>query len=261
MSCSTGRCRYGSFMTSSHKCKNGCIHPKKENMKKKIVIFSGAGVSRESGVLTFRDCKDGLWNSHKIEDVATPQGWRKNREAVLEFYNQRRRELPTVEPNDAHKAIAKLEEEYDVIVVTQNVDDLHERGGSTNVIHLHGELTKACDSMTKKFTYDIGYNDINIGDKCSETDSQLRPSIVWFEEYPYDVDIAADAIRKADVLIVIGTSLQIGYTLSLLGSTNAKKVYYVDPEPMKYLDNLGLDVEYVNKVATEGIVEVIEKLK
>jgi NAD-dependent deacetylase len=238
-------------------------------MKKKIVVFSGAGLDKESGVLTFRDCQNGLWGKYKIEDVATPSAWKKNREKVLDFYNERRREMPTVEPNLAHKELFKLEEKYDVTHVTQNVSDLLERGGSTNVIHLHGELTKArgCYNNPNNrwdnqyITYDIGYNDIKIGDKCAETDSQLRPHIVWFEEYPLRVDEAADAIRKADVLIVIGTSLQIGYTLSLLGSTNAKKVYYVDPEPMKYLDKLGLEVEYVNKVATEGIVEVIEKLK
>lgn len=238
-------------------------------IKEKIVVFSGAGLDKESNVLTFRDCQNGLWGKYKIEDVATPSAWRKNREKVLDFYNERRRELPNVEPNSAHKALFKLEEKYDVIHVTQNVTDLLERGGSTKVIHLHGELTKARGCFNNPnnrwdnnyITYDIGYNDINIGDKCAETDSQLRPHIVWFEEYPLMVEDAADAIRKADVLIVIGTSLQIGYTISLLGTTNAKKIYYVDPEPMKYLDNLGLDIEYVNKVATEGIAEVIEKLK
>jgi NAD-dependent deacetylase len=269
MSCSTEKCRYGSMMGLGHPCRKDCAHPKEENMKKKIVVFSGAGLDKESGVLTFRDCQNGLWGKYKIEDVATPSAWKKNREKVLDFYNERRREMPTVEPNLAHKELFKLEEKYDVTHVTQNVSDLLERGGSTNVIHLHGELTKArgCYNNPNNrwdnqyITYDIGYDDINIGDKCAETDSQLRPHIVWFEEYPLRVDEAADAIRQADVLIVIGTSLQIGYTLSLLGSTNAKKVYYVDPEPMKYLDNLGLEVEYINKVATEGIVEVIEKLK
>ena len=147
---------------------------------KKIVVFSGAGLDRESGVLTFRDCKDGLWGKYDTKEVATVEGWRKDREKVLDFYNERRQEMPNVEPNDAHKALAKLEEHFEVINITQNVSDLLERGGSTNVLHLHGELTKARGCMNPKSEPTvIGYDDINIGDK-SEDGSQMRPHIVWF---------------------------------------------------------------------------------
>jgi NAD-dependent deacetylase len=239
-------------------------------MKKKIAIFTGAGVSKESGVQTFRDSVDGLWENHRIEDVCTLDGWRKNREKVLNFYNDRRRQLPTVEPNGAHKALVSLEDKYDVTIVTQNVDDLHERAGSTNVIHLHGELTKARSSFYNHKpspidnVIDIGYNDINIGDKCPVTDSQLRPHIVWFGEYPFNVNEAYSAIYNADILLIIGTSLQISYTLDMLNNVKRMpeqtEIYYIDPSPMNYLDNYGLTINYVRKGAVEGVGEIVEKL-
>jgi NAD-dependent deacetylase len=239
-------------------------------MKKKIAIFTGAGVSKESGVQTFRDSVDGLWENHRIEDVCTLDGWRKNREKVLNFYNDRRRQLPTVEPNGAHKALVSLEDKYDVTIVTQNVDDLHERAGSTNVIHLHGELTKARSSFYNHKpspidnVIDIGYNDINIGDKCPVTDSQLRPHIVWFGEYPFNVNEAYSAIYDADILLIIGTSLQISYTLDMLNNVKRMpeqtEIYYIDPSPMNYLDNYGLTINYVRKGAVEGVGEIVEKL-
>lgn len=246
-------------------------------MIKKIVVFTGAGISKESGILTFRDVKDGLWNNHKIEDVATPAGWRKNREAVLAFYNERRRQLPDVQPNDAHKVLALLEDEFDVTVVTQNVDDLHERGGSKDIIHLHGELTKARGCMYDHKTspadtiIDIGYNDINIGDKCPTTESQLRPHIVWFGEFPFGVDKAYKAIAQADILLIIGTSLQITYTLDMLnnvrhigddayGGGPACKVIYIDPMPDKGLEPYGIEIEYIKKGAVEGVTEVVNKI-
>lgn len=237
-------------------------------MKKKIVIFSGAGVSRESGILTFRDCKDGLWNNHKIEDVATPSGWAKDRAAVLGFYNERRRQLPDVVPNDGHKLIAELEKDYDVVVLTQNVDDLHERAGSTNVIHLHGELTKARGSLYSHKpspvdqVIDIGYNDINIGDKCPVTDSQLRPHIVWFGEYPFGVDKGYQAIRNANYLVVIGTSLNIGYTLDMLAEAPEKcQMFYIDPEPSEILARYTMKtVTNMKYGGSEGMAKFIEKL-
>ena len=239
-------------------------------MKKKIAIFTGAGVSKESGVQTFRDSVDGLWENHSIEDVCTLDGWRRNREKVLNFYNDRRRQLPTVEPNGAHKALVSLEDKYDVTIVTQNVDDLHERAGSTNVIHLHGELTKARSSFYNHKpspidnVIDIGYNDINIGDKCPVTDSQLRPHIVWFGEYPFNVNEAYSAIYHADILLIIGTSLQISYTLDMLNNVKRMpeqtEIYYIDPSPMNYLDNYGLTINYVRKGAVEGVGEIVEKL-
>ena len=236
--------------------------------KKKIVIFSGAGISKESGIDTFRDSKDGLWNNYKVDEVATIEGWRKNRSKVLDFYNERRKQMPEVQPNDAHIALSRLEDKYDVTVVTQNVDDLHERGGSKIIIHLHGELTKACDVMTKKNKYTIGYNDIELGVKCPETDSQLRPDIVWFGEIPYRVDEAYDAVYNADVLLIVGTSLQISYTLDMLNNvrqtvsdaSNPCRIVYIDPSPMRYLDNYGLNVEYVTKTAVEGVTEIVNEL-
>ena len=238
-------------------------------MKKKIVIFSGAGISAESGVPTFRFGEDALWAGVPVGDVATPEGWKKDRENVLDFYNDRRQQLTTVKPNDAHKALFDLESEYDVTIVTQNVDDLHERGGSTNVLHLHGELTKARGCMYNHKTSEldniinIGYNDINIGDKCEITGSQLRPHIVWFGEYPHNTNKAIEAFKNADILIIIGTSLQIGYTIPMIGNNIDKdcEVYYIDPEPAKYLDQYGLPIVYIEKKAVEGVKDLVEILK
>lgn len=236
-------------------------------MKKKIVIFSGAGVSAESGVATFRDAKTGLWENHSIEDVATPEGWRKDRGLVLRFYNERRRQLPTVQPNDAHKLIAELEKNYDVTVVTQNVDDLHERGGSTKIIHLHGELTKARGAFYNHkpspvdHVVDIGYNDINEGDKCPVTDSQLRPHIVWFGEYPFGVEEAYKAMQEADVLIIVGTSLMITYTLNMLAEVPYdSKIYFIDPKPVRELAKYRDDIKFLAKPATVGMKEVYDEL-
>lgn len=232
-------------------------------MKKKIVVFTGAGVSKESGVLTFRDSVDGLWENHKIDDVCTPSGWKKDRENVLNFYNDRRKQLPNVEPNSAHTGLVKLEDKYDVTIVTQNVDDLHERAGSSKILHLHGELTKARGSLSskKETIVNIGYNDINIGDKCELTDSQLRPHIVWFEEMPFNIEESYEAMIEADVLIIIGTSLMIGYTLTLLSSVGENcKIYYIDPQPSRFLDNYGKDITYIEKPATEGVELILNDL-
>jgi NAD-dependent deacetylase len=238
---------------------------------KKIVIFTGAGISKESGIETFRDSKDGLWENFKIDEVATPEGWQRDRSKVLDFYNARRRQLPTVEPNDAHRALASLESEYAVTIVTQNVDDLHERGGSTNIIHLHGELTKArtCFGMNNpnlvatQTVYDIGYNDINMGDKDEKYGAQLRPHIVWFGEYPFFFYNALEAFIEADIIIIIGTSMNIGYTYEFF--KNCKKdtpIYFVDPEPTKSieLEYPDLKITYIEKGAVEGVNELINKL-
>lgn len=239
--------------------------------KKKIVVFSGAGLDRESGILTFRDCKDGLWNNYKIDEVATPEGWSKDRSKVLDFYNQRRKELITVEPNDAHKALVILEDEYDVTHVTQNVSDLLERAGSSNIIHLHGELTKARTSFSmnnpnvvaSQHVYNIGYDDINLGDLDKEYESQLRPHIVWFGEYPFGVDKANQAFRDADIVLIIGTSLQIGYTIGFFGITKLETpIIYIDPEPSHDLDYTyrEIKVEYITKTAVKGVREVVNRL-
>ena len=236
----------------------------------KIVVFTGAGVSKESGIETFRDSKDGLWENFKIDEVATPEGWAKDRSKVLDFYNARRKQLPSVQPNDAHIALAALESEHEVTIVTQNVDDLHERGGSTNIIHLHGELTKARTSFgmnnpqlvaTQK-VYDIGYNDINMGDE-DEDGSQLRPHIVWFGEYPFFFYEALEAFIEADIIIVIGTSMNIGYTYNFF--ENCKRdtpIYFVDPAPTKSLglEYPELDITYIEKGAVEGVSELVNNL-
>lgn len=238
--------------------------------KKKIVVFSGAGLDRESGILTFRDCKDGLWNNYKIDEVATPRGWSKDRNKVLEFYNERRRELPNVEPNEAHTALVSLENDFEVTHVTQNVSDLLERAGASTVYHLHGELTKARTSFAmnhpnvvkSQHVYDIGYNDINIGDIDAEYDAQLRPHIVWFEEYPFNVDESYTAFMNADIILIIGTSLQISYTLSFFDNVKpSTEVYYIDPSPAKYLDRHKFDIQYIEKQAIEGVQEVLIKIK
>ena len=233
----------------------------------KIVVFSGAGVSQESGVPTFRN-SDGLWENHKVEDVATPKGWRENKKLVLDFYNARRAQLPTVEPNEAHKLLVELEKHHDVTIVTQNVDDLHERAGSSKVIHLHGELTKARGSFYEHKTssldpvYEIGYEDIKQGDMCETTGSQLRPHIVWFGEMPLDTEEAFMSLAEADVVLIVGTSLQITYTMDALAmimeSTDAS-FYYVDPEPSRYLDGFG-EVTYIEKPASEGVKDFVDEM-
>ncbi|MGX5201912.1 SIR2 family NAD-dependent protein deacylase [Aliikangiella sp. IMCC44632] len=192
--------------------------------KQKIVVLSGAGISAESGLKTFRD-SNGLWENHAIEDVATPQAWMANRELVLSFYNQRRRQLANCQPNPAHRAIAELQDQFDTLVITQNVDDLHERAGSKNVIHVHGELTKACSEVDKAHVIDIGYKDIKIGDLGADG-RQLRPYIVWFGEAVPAFEVAAQEITDAAKVLVVGTSLSVFPVASLVdfAPASAEKV-------------------------------------
>lgn len=198
--------------------------------KKKILVFTGAGVSAESGIKTFRDSQNGLWYNFDVKDVASVDGWRKDKAKVLDFYNQRRNEMRSVNPNKAHEFIAKLEEKFDVTVVTQNVDDLHERAGSTNVIHLHGELNKMRSTYDDTIVLDCP-GDINIGDKCPEG-SQLRPHIVWFGEMLDKGNLLAakNAADDADACIIVGTSMQVApaNTIPFLTQHNAL-IYYIDP--------------------------------
>ena len=225
---------------------------KTNNMeKKKLMIFSGAGVSAESGVKTFR-ASNGLWNEYKIEDVCTPQGWRKNKDLVLEFYNKRRRELKTVEPNLAHKIIAELEEYFDVCVVTQNVDDLHERGGSTNIVHLHGELLKSRSQLDPSLIYKQD-EDINPGDKC-ERGSQLRPHIVWFNENldSNDLDKSVEFATQADACIVIGASMAVWPANTIPNYLpETSPLIFINPETIE-LGSLPTCVYYKTK-ATVGM--------
>lgn len=195
----------------------------------KIAVLTGAGVSAESGIKTFRD-SDGLWEGHDVMEVASPEGFARNPEAVLEFYNQRRRQLLTVEPNDAHKALANLEKKHEVTIITQNVDDLHERAGSTNVIHLHGELLKARCTVNENLVLDWK-KDLNLGD-LSNGNHQLRPHIVWFGEMVPMIEIAAEVVEKADAIIIVGTSMQVYPAAGLIQySKPDATIYFVDPNP------------------------------
>jgi len=203
--------------------------PKNREMKKRLVVLSGAGISAESGLSTFRDA-GGLWEGHDVYEVATPQGWQKNRQLVLNFYNARRRQLILAKPNGAHIAIASLEQDYEVTVVTQNVDDLHERAGSTQVIHLHGELMRARSSNDNSLSY-YWEEDISDGD-LAEDGAQLRPDIVWFGEQVPLLANAVDVVKRADIVLVIGTSLQVYPAASLVGFVKKHcEIYYIDPRP------------------------------
>ncbi len=199
-------------------------------MKKKIVILTGAGISAESGIQTFRDA-NGLWEGHDVMAVASPQGWQQKPQLVLDFYNQRHAQLQTVVPNEGHKALVELEQKYEVCIITQNVDDLHEKAGSTHVVHLHGELNKKCSSLYPNLVYDWGKEDIKLGDTC-EKGSQLRPYIVWFGEAVPMIDVAAQICRKAAIFIIVGTSMQVYPAAGLVDflDTNIPK-YLVDPRP------------------------------
>ena len=192
---------------------------------KKIVVLTGAGISAESGLSTFRD-SGGLWDGHDILEVASIDGWYKNPEKVLDFYNTRRKQLVNVKPNKAHLFLAKLEDNYDVTIITQNVDDLHERAGSSNIIHLHGQLTKARSEINPKILVDIQYNDIAIGD-MAEDGYQLRPAIVWFGEMVPLIQKAVNIVKNADYLIVIGTSLEVYPAANLVYHASKKnsKIY------------------------------------
>jgi NAD-dependent deacetylase len=193
----------------------------------KIVVLTGAGMSAESGIKTFRD-HDGLWENHRIEDVATPEAWRKNPELVTQFYNQRRFQLETVKPNDGHYALKELEQKHEVVVITQNVDDLHERAGSSNIIHLHGELSKMRND--KHEVFNIGYQSINYGEKCPNG-MLLRPHIVWFGEDVPLINKAAEITRTADLLLVIGTSLEVYPAAGLVNEVNiSTEIVLINPQ-------------------------------
>lgn len=234
-------------------------------MKKKLVVLTGAGVSAESGISTFRD-SDGLWEQHKVEDVASIEGWYRNPALVLDFYNARRAQLPTVKPNAAHLAIASLEEEYDVTVVTQNVDNLHERAGSTRIVHLHGELTKvrpenSCNEMdgfSEETVFDIGAEAVHIGD-LAPNGAQLRPHIVWFGEAVPKIETAIDAVEAADILLIVGTSLQVYPAAGLYAYAKAgTPIYIIDPKDVPVRDGR---ITHIKDVATKGMEEFKKLLK
>ncbi len=225
--------------------------------KKKLVVLTGAGISAESGLRTFRD-SDGLWEGYDINEVATPRAWKKNPQLVLDFYNMRRRDVAKAMPNAAHKALAALEKKFHVRIITQNIDDLHERAGSTQVLHLHGEIFKMRSEKNRSLVYDIK-EDIVLGDKA-EDDAQLRPHIVWFEETVPMIEIAADITMDAEIFVVIGTSLVVYPAAGL--------VHYVQPFVPKFMidkaipENSDLkDLTIIEKPATEGVKDLLQLLE
>ncbi len=227
--------------------------------KKNIVVLSGSGISAESGISTFRG-GNGLWDHVPVEEICTPEGWYRNPAKVLKFYNERRAQLPTVEPNEAHRIVAELESDYNVCVVTQNVDNLHERAGSTRVVHLHGELTKVrpedCytdrDGYSLKYVQDIGYRAVELGELGGPHSRQLRPHIVWFGEAVPNLETAARLMSVADILVIVGTSLQVYPAASLYHyAPDGCRIFLVDPD-----SHLGLQVPgvtFINDVATSGM--------
>lgn len=228
-------------------------------MKKKLVILTGAGISAESGISTFRD-SDGLWEKYRVEDVATPEGFTANPELVLNFYNQRRKELLQTKPNAGHFGLAALEKDFDVRIITQNIDNLHERAGSSKIIHLHGELMKACPVNDLNTTYDISPErpEIHLGDKDSHG-NQLRPFIVWFGEPVPMIDPAIKEVESCDIFVIIGTSLNVYPAAGLLNYVRRRQpIFLIDPKEVKTYRN---DIEFIRYGASEGVKILSEKLK
>ena len=227
-------------------------------MKKRLVVLTGAGMSAESGISTFRD-SDGLWEKYRVEDVATPEGFQKDPELVLNFYNQRRRELLNTKPNAGHYGLAALEKDFDVRIITQNIDNLHERAGSTHVIHLHGELMKACSVRDLETTYDLdpAHPDIYLGDKDPKG-VQLRPFIVWFGEAVPMIDPAIREVEACDIFVIIGTSLNVYPAAGLLNYVRrGQPIYLIDPKEVRtYRD----DIVHLQCGASEGVKRLTEML-
>lgn len=224
---------------------------------KKIVVLSGAGISAESGIKTFRDA-DGLWEGHDIMEVASPIGWNKNPTLVLDFYNKRRAQLLTVQPNKAHEILAEFEKQFNVHIITQNVDDLHERAGSSSILHLHGELLKV-RSVSNEKNIMQWKTDLNLGD-CDADGNQLRPNIVWFGEAVPLIEKAIEIVESADILIIIGTSLQVYPAAGLMNYVNQNvPVYYIDPKPASIYD-LPNKLKVLPLSAVEGMKILKEEL-
>jgi NAD-dependent deacetylase len=226
-------------------------------MKLKIAVFSGAGISAESGIKTFRD-SNGLWEEYDINEVATPQAWKKNFRLVLEFYNKRRKQIIEAQPNDAHYALASLEKHHEVNIITQNIDDLHERAGSKNILHLHGEIRKSKSTLDRSLIYDIEGWELKEGDKC-ERGSQLRPHVVWFGEEVPEIPNAARIISESDILLIIGTSLNVYPAAGLIYYTKpGAEIYLVGPEsePIYNIENLTV----LKENAGSGVRKVVNKI-
>ncbi len=226
-------------------------------MQQRIVVLTGAGMSAESGIKTFRD-NDGLWNNYRVEEVATPEAWAANMELVLEFYNQRRKQLLECSPNPAHFALVQLEDKYDVRIITQNVDDLHERAGSSNVLHLHGELKKVRSTADPQLVFELDGWELKAGDTCPKG-SQLRPHIVWFGEAVPNITVASEIAATADILIVIGTSMQVYPAAGLVHyAPHESTKYYIDPAAA---DNSMLaKLTVIREKAGKAVPELVEIL-
>ncbi|MDP2175442.1 MAG: NAD-dependent deacylase [Bacteroidota bacterium] len=223
----------------------------------KIVVLTGAGMSAESGIKTFRD-SDGLWENHRIEDVATPEAWHRNPELVTLFYNQRREQLSVVKPNEGHLALKSLEVKHEVIIITQNVDDLHERAGSTQIIHLHGELTKLRSVKFETDLYDVGYKSVKHGEKCPKG-TILRPFIVWFGESVPMIEKAVEITQKADMLIVVGTSLEVYPAAGLIHEVKPNTpIVLIDPNRH---DNIHQkNIHLIKDTAANALPKLVNKL-
>lgn len=226
-------------------------------MKKKLVVLTGAGISAESGIKTFRDA-GGLWEGHNVMDVATPEGWHRNPKLVLDFYNKRRQQLHEVQSNLGHQILAELESDFEVQIITQNVDNLHEKAGSSSVLHLHGELLKV--RSTKNSNYILDWQgDLNLGD-FDDKGNQLRPHIVWFGEEVPALEEAVTIVENADILVIIGTSLQVYPAASLMNFADATiPVFYIDPKPAAMYD-LRNPIEIITMNATEGVAVLKQRL-
>lgn len=222
---------------------------------KKLVVLTGAGISAESGIQTFRDT-GGLWEGYDVMEVASPEGWEKNQTLVLDFYNQRRRNVLDAEPNDAHQLLASLEKQFDVQIITQNIDDLHERAGSSNIIHLHGEIRKSRSSIDDSLVFDMETDEIKLGELCP-LGSQLRPHIVWFGEAVPLIETAAAHVMDADILLVIGTSMEVypAAGLTQLAPVNTP-VYLIDPNPSY---SAGNTFTHIVDGASDGLKHWVEE--
>mgnify|MGYP000002821444 FL=1 len=224
---------------------------------KKIVVLTGAGMSAESGLKTFRD-SDGLWEKHNVYDVATPEAWERDPEMVLKFYNERRKQVRDAKPNKAHVALGKLEEKYDIHIITQNIDDLHERGGSTQVIHLHGEINKVRSTVVPGLINELDHWEMKMGDLC-EKGSQLRPHIVWFGEAVPMIEKAIPIVKMADVVMVIGTSLSVYPAAGLLNyATSSSQKYYIDPKGFEGDNHYSFEI--IKETAGVGVPRLVDQL-
>jgi NAD-dependent deacetylase len=226
-------------------------------MKKKLVVLTGAGISAESGLKTFRD-SDGLWEGYEVTEVATPRAWKKNPRLVLDFYNMRRENVLEAQPNAAHFGLAELQADFDVHIVTQNIDDLHERAGSAKVLHLHGEIFKMRSEIDESLVYDIRGN-INLGD-MAEDGAQLRPHIVWFEEPVPMIEEAVRIVRQADLFAVVGTSLVVYPAAGLVNYAPLDVPKYIIDKKIPYTSSV-YNLTVIEKPATEGVRELINLLK